>query len=142
MPRQANPLANTNFLVEIEGIGNASFCRVSGIESLLEVVRAEDGRDPWNAPNKPERAHFTPVTLQRAATADRELWQWYQKGLDRKPERRALKITILDANRERALTIDVKGAWPCRWKLTALDARDGEILLEEVDLAIDTFTIA
>ena len=50
-------------------------------------------------------------------------------------------IAVLGDNGEEALRIKFEGAWPCRWKLTTLDARRSDILIEEVELAVENLWV-
>lgn len=138
-----NPIANVQFLVEIDGIAESGFCQVSGVESALELVRGQSGpRNPALAPSKPGDVSYSPVTLQRAATADHELWRWYRQGIGGRPEKRSVTVTILNADLEPVFTVRMRGAWPRRWKLSTLDACEAEVLVEEVELAIESFDLA
>jgi phage tail-like protein len=139
MPRTSvdEPCTNLNFRVELDGLTIEGFCHVGELESLIPL---DEGK---KSPSLKRRGKpsFGNIVLRRAIDQRRDLWNWYQAILKGENDRRDGSIVILNAAREEFLRIQVRRAWPCRWKLTALDALHPEVLLEEVELVIESFQL-
>lgn len=131
-----DPCMNLSFRVDFDGIAIEGFCYVGGLESLVEVE--EDRRSKVR---KAGERRCENIILRRAMDERRDLWDWYQMALKGEKAQRDGSIVILNAAHDEFLQIRIRCAWPCRWKLTALDALHPEVLSEEIELVIESFHI-
>ena len=132
-----DPYRKFNFIVEIDGVTAAGFLSVEGIETLTDVVEYREASEPAQVRKLPGIHKFTNITLKRGVTANRELWEWRKTVLDGHTERKNGSIVVLNERREQVLRINFHNAWPCRWKVGALDAMQSEALIEELELAVE-----
>ena len=111
------PFSAGNFSVHIDGVGEVGFCEVSRLTSNGEPAR---------------------VVMRRALTASKELYRWYERGQGGKRDTR--DVVVNQHERAGGSVVNswvLEGAWPCRWSGPHLNALDGAIAYEEVELAYD-----
>lgn len=128
---------NFNFLVEIDGIATAGFMYVEGIETLTDVIHYREGNEAAKIRKLPGLHKYTNITLKRGVTSNRELWDWRKTVLDGNTERKNGSIVVLNEAREQVLRVNFLNAWPCRWKIGALDAMESDVLIEELELVVE-----
>jgi phage tail-like protein len=131
-----DPCTNINFRAEFDGLAVEGFCYISGLESLVEIVE-----DTAANTRKPGDQSCENIILRRAIDERRDLWDWYRSTLSGEKAPRDGSIVILNAARDEFLRIHVRQAWPCRWKLTALDALHPEVLMEEIELVVESLHV-
>ena len=126
-----------NFRVEIEGVTQGAVSRVGGLTARTDVVRYKDGNDRV-VRQRPGRSHSDNLVIQRGYTGANELFAWYDKTRDGVLERKAGSVIIVGDDAETEIArFNFFEAWPCRWSLLPLDGADAELLVEEIELAIE-----
>lgn len=99
-------------------------CRVGPISS--EMRSGDDGR--------PVAGH-APVVLRRALGEDRYLFDWRRAVADGKADARTVTVRIRgNAEEGRAIELRLEGCRPVRWSGPSLDAVEGGLAFEEVEL--------
>ena len=63
-----DPYGQFNFLVEIDGITQAGFQEVSGLDTSTPAVDYREGTDPPHQRKLPGLNAFTPITLKSGVT--------------------------------------------------------------------------
>lgn len=132
-----DPYRKFNFVVEIDGIESSAFLYVDGLESATEVVEYREGAEVSTPRKLPGLRKFANITLKRGMTTKRDLWEWRKTVLDGVTERRDGAIIVLNDSREQVLRLIFRNAWPCRWKISGLDALESEVLMEEIELVVE-----
>lgn len=134
------------FLVEIDDISVAGFQKCSALEA--EVAKIEQSEGGSLIPNKsPGRVTFSDITLERGATDDRELYDWWlqvvdaaaQLGLDEPDFKRNLDIVQLSRSGAELRRWRVEGAWPTKFVAGEWDNESDENVIQTITLAIDSF---
>jgi phage tail-like protein len=117
------------FHVEIDGISRAGFLRCEGLSAMAGVVEYAEGGYPGV---RLFRDRLAPgrLVLERGLARDRELWEWFVAG-DPRPG----AILLLDARGAERCRWSFEDGWPCRWQGPRLEALDGEVALELVEIA-------
>ena len=93
---RTDPYGGYNFLVEIDGITQAGFQEVSGLDSTTDSTDYREGNDPTHSRKLPGLNKFTPITLKRGITDSDELWKWRATVIAGNAERRNGSIILLD----------------------------------------------
>src|SRR5260370_6266074 len=93
---KVDPYVNFNFLVEIDGIVQASFMECSGLESVTEVIDYREGGDNTTVTKHPGKTTYTDITLKRGLTDSAELHQWRQRIIDGTVDRKNGSIVVYD----------------------------------------------
>lgn len=118
MPVIGNPRSfhkKFKFVVEIDGVAVAAFQKCS--ELSVEIAKVEYFEGGSLIPDKsPGRLTFTDVTLERGATQDRDLLDWFSQVADA-----AANSGLVDPEYKRMVDIvqqDRDGTTLRRWRLT------------------------
>ena len=117
-----------SFRVEIEGLGQASFARCTGLGARVEVVAVSEGgvAEPHFLPGD---VRWEPLLLERGWVQDPRLWDWFQSR-----EVRGGAVELLTPDGAVAGRFSFQRAWPCRWSGPSFDANRAEIALEVLEI--------
>jgi len=137
------------FIVEIDDIAHAGFQKCS--ELSVEVANVQYHEGGSLIPNKsPGRLTFSDVTLERGATSDQELLDWFQDvavtssglGLTDYDYKRNLDIVQQDRDGTTLRRWTLVNAWPVKFVAGEWDNESDENVIESVTLTYDFFEIA
>ncbi len=137
------------FVVEIDGVASAGFQKASELSAEVANVQYFEGGSL--IPNKsPGRLTFPDVTLERGATADRNLFDWFAQvadaaanaGLNEPSFKRNLDIVQQDRDGTTLRRWTLHGAWPVKFVAGAWDNEADEKVIESVTLTYDFFELA
>ncbi len=131
-----------NFLVEIsvDGIADrvceASFAECDGLEMSIESKTFQQGGLNTEQVHLAGPVSYAQLTLKRGMSKDFGLWRWFTEVM--KTERRGLRgqatIIMLDANQQEQIKFKLKDCLPIKLRVPALNAKEGGIAIEEMQL--------
>lgn len=136
------------FIVEIDGVAYAGFQKCSALESEVAVVEQSEGGALF--PNKSAgRIKFTDITLDRGATDDLDLFNWYKEvanaaanaGLVDPNYKRNLDIVQQDRDGTTLRRWRVTRAWPSKFSAGEWDNDADENVMESLTLTYDYFDV-
>ena len=142
------PFTAFNFSVELHVLGvaprvcNAAFSECDGLEMTMEAKTVKEGGNNGRVHRLAGQLAFGTVTLRRGMTPTFDLWDWFT-GVTVDPSLRADGEVVLlapDGATERARFL-LERCLPVKLKAPALNARDGAVAIEELQLAYDTLTL-
>ncbi len=140
--RKFDPYGDFNFVVEIEGLAVGAFHKVDGLNMEIDSIEYRDSLDPH--PHKRPGIHrYTNIKLTKGVIENTALWDWCCKIMAGDTDRRNGTVHILnDAGDDKSpdTSFDFFQAWPCKWSGLRIDGKGGATLVEELELAIDSFT--
>ncbi len=140
---RVDPFRNFNFLVEIDGVTQASFIGCKGLDATTEVIETREGGENTTVKKLPGKTTYTDITLTWGMNPSTELWQWRQDVIDGTITRRNGSIVIYDlANKTEVARWNFFNAWPSKWDGPGLDAKGNDIAIETLVLAIEGITRA
>jgi phage tail-like protein len=134
--RPHDHISGSLFRVEIEGVTQAAFRSVSGLEVAVDVVEYADGND-LRVRKRPGRIRYGNIVLKRGFLNTTELWQWFRAVADGKIERRSGSIILAADDGSEITRYNFFEGWPCRWKSFSLDAAASDTVVEEIELAVE-----
>jgi phage tail-like protein len=134
--RDFDHIGNFNFKVEIEGVTQAAFRNVDGLDSETEIVEYQDG-DDLVLRKRPGRTKYSNIVLKRGYVASDELWKWRKKVIEGKAERKSGSIILCADDGEEIVRYNFFDAWPCKWKGFSLDGKGSDVNVEEIELAVE-----
>jgi phage tail-like protein len=139
---RTDPYRSYNFLVELDGITQASFSECSGLDSHTEVIENHQGGD--NVVYKlPGKTSFSNLTLKWGLTDSTELWAWRLAVMEGNVQRKHGSIVVYDlANSTEVARWNFVNAWPAKWTGPAFDAKGNAIAIETLELAHEGITRA
>jgi phage tail-like protein len=130
-----DPYRGYNFLVEIDGITQAGFQEVSGLDASTDAIEYREGNDPNHARKLPGLNKYTAITLKRGVTDSSELWKWYQTVADGKAERRNGSIVLLDDTGQEKLRWNFANAWPSKWSGPSFNSTGNSVAVESLEIS-------
>jgi len=145
----AIPFAAFNFGVEIvpEGASSplvsAAFAECDGLEMSMEVKTIREGGSNDRQIRLAGPASFGQVTLKRGMAQESfDLWKWMNDSVA-DPGLRAQAEVVLyaaDGAQERARVV-LQRCLPVKLKAPALNAKEGAVAVEELQLAYERLTV-
>ena len=131
-----DPFLNFNFEVAL-GTEKMYFTQCSGLGADIEAIQYREGGNSHITRYVPGRVSYTEVTLKFGVSesASKTVWEWLQKSITGKVERKNISIKLLSPDEEKeGFQWDLSNAWPKSWRASPLDGLGKEI-------AIDTLTL-
>lgn len=142
------PFTNFNFSIEIARRGeakalvNAAFAECDGLDMNMEVKTIREGgaNDRQIRLNGP--VSYGQLTLKRGMTEGFDLWRWFRDSVADPRLRADAEVVLLapDGATVRA-RFSLARCVPVKLKAPALNARDGQIAIEELQMAYETLTL-
>jgi phage tail-like protein len=142
------PFVAFNFSVEIKLPGvsplvcRAAFAECDGLEMTMEVKTLREGGNNDRQYRLTGPMSFGQVTLKRGMTDTFDLWSWMAV-MQRQPALRADAEVVLfaaDGKTERVRFV-LSRCLPVKVKAPALNAKDGTIAIEELQLAYESLRV-
>lgn len=140
--------AKFRFTVEIGGVAFAGFNKCS--ELTAEAAEIQQWEGGSTIPHKsPGRITYADITLERGATRDRDLFDWFSSvqaagtnaGLVEPDFRRDLDIVQQERDTSTILRWRIFNAWTKKYKAGDWDNSADENVMESVTLAFDYFDL-
>jgi phage tail-like protein len=133
---RVDPYRNFNFLVELDGIAQASFTECSAFGADTEVVETREGGDNTTVRKLPGKTTYADITLRWGLTTSDELWRWREQVLTGVIVRKNGSIVIYDLdNKQEVVRWNFVNAWPTRWEGPSFNATGAEVAVETLVLA-------
>lgn len=135
MPGRSDPFGAFNFLVQIDGIAQAAFMEVTGMEAEIVPIEYREGGDKTLSVRKlPGLAKYSNIVLKRGITPDHSLWDWFKQALDGNVQRKTLAIILLDDKHQPVVRWAVHDAWPCKYAGPVLNAKTSDVAIETLEI--------
>ena len=131
---RTDPYKSYNFLVEIDGITQAGFQEVSGLDASTDNVDYREGADPNHVRKLSGLNKFSPISLKRGITDTDELWKWRQTVMDGKTERKNGSIVLLDDTGAEKIRWNFSNAWPTKWTGPSFNAATTAVAIETLEI--------
>jgi phage tail-like protein len=142
------PFTSFNFAVEIHVRGvskqvcSAAFSECDGLEMTTEVKTIREGGNNGRQIRLAGPIAYGQVTLKRGMTANFDLWDWMSAFLNNPALRADAEVALFAADGQtvRASFI-LSRCVPVKLKAPALNAKDGMVAVEELQLAYESLTL-
>lgn len=139
------PLTGFHFSVEWDpdNTENISFSEVSGLNVSTTPIEYREGSDKeYTTLKMPGLRKYGNITLKRGSMAtDNGFFAWFNTINNNTVTRRDIKIMLLNEKHEAVITWNVKNAFPMKYDGGSLNAAKGEVVIESVELACESFTV-
>jgi phage tail-like protein len=123
---------------------NAAFSECDGLEMNLTPKTIREGGNNHQPIHLLGPVTYGQLSLKRGMTDSFDLWTWFERV--QKRERGALRATTLvtlkdhDGKRVR-VSFKLTGCLPVKLKAPGMNAKDGLIAIEEMQIAYETLTV-
>lgn len=154
MPNDVQPFTAFNFEVKLivddaAGLGMANplaaaeFAECDGLEMTMEPKTLKEGGNNTTQVHLMGRVSYGNLTLKRGMTPNLDLWNWFRFAMS--GSRRGLKahgfITMKDGNGAPVITFEVFDCLPIKLKAPSLNAKDGGVAIEEMQVTYGSFEV-
>ena len=129
-----DPLRNFRFRLEIDGIQQAGFNEVTGLDVTVDPIDYREGDDLTFVRKLPGLTKFGNVTLKWGITNSTELYDWHRAIVDGHIQRRPVVIILIDeAGNDRA-RFQLVEVWPSKYVTSGLKAQGNGVVIEMLEL--------
>jgi phage tail-like protein len=126
---------------------DAAFSEVDGLEMTIEPKTVREGGNNLQQINLVGAVSYSNLTLKRGMTDSLDLWKWFgvaagggENGEGRGAKARGL-VTMHDIAGNALVHFKISGCLPVKLKAPALNAVDGLLAIEEMQIAYSKFTV-
>lgn len=153
------PLTSFNFLVALtidqpDALGvsspmcNGEFAECDGLDMTMEPRTLREGGNNTRQIHLVGPVTYGNLTLKRGMTPNQDLWKWFSTAVaspaaptQRRGAAANAEITMLDAAGTPQVVYRLFDCLPLKLKGAALNAKDGLVAIEEMQIAYSYFTI-
>ena len=134
--QRKDPYRNFRFLVEIDGIAQASFSEATIPDSTQDPIEYREGNESPTARKLPGLIKYGNVTLKWGITDSLDLYNW-RKLVEQgkmKDARRNMAIILMDEEGNPAARWEFNDAWPSKYDAPDLNAKGTDIAIETLEI--------
>jgi phage tail-like protein len=132
---QAEAVPSCRFYVEIDGVAQAVFTEVSGLQVEMTVTEYEEGGVNHFVHRVPGRVKVSNLTLKRGMAATNELFKWCMETAEGKILRRHVTVRMYDALGDEVAKWTFVNAYPVKWIGPQLSSSGNTAAIETLELA-------
>lgn len=143
------PYLGFHFRVTFDGLSGSgndvSFQSVKGLEVQLETETLKEGGVLDHEHVLPVRTKFTPLTLERGVfkSENSAVIKWCKDAFfNFKFNPITVHVVLLNEQHTPLITWNLRHVWPKSWKTKDLNAQQGEVLIETLELNYNAFTVS
>jgi len=141
------PPVGFHFRVEFQGIAGVQkqdtyFQSVGGLSQELSNESVNSGGENRFSFKLPTRAQYPNLVLKRGLFVDSALRRWVTDAIEHLDIQPAtVLVTLLNEHHTPLQTYRCVNAWPQKWSVADFNAEEGQIVVENLELAYQYFTI-
>jgi phage tail-like protein len=127
------------FAVEIDGISQARFQEVGGLDATTDVIDYREGGDNLGPRKLPGLTKHANLTLKRGYTDDLQLWRWFEDVMTGRTEniRRNVSVIQLDMAGQEVMRWNLFRAFPVKYTAPAFNAKGNELSIESLEVVYE-----
>ncbi|RSL17982.1 phage tail-like protein [Edaphobacter aggregans] len=148
----ARPFTTFNFvvLIDVDGVANgstqvcaASFSECDGLEMTLEPKTIRAGGRNWGPVHLAGGVSYGQLALKRGMTTNLDLWKWFEKMVQNGQTgyRTSATVVIRASDQSDLAVFQLTGCLPVKLKAPALNAKDGLVAIEEMQIAYESLSL-
>jgi phage tail-like protein len=141
------PFTAFNFTIEISVAGGAPLCAAAfsecdGLEMSQEVKTIREGGNNGVQIRMAGPTSYGTLTMKRGMSASFDLWNWFEQSIAN-PSATAHGSVVLHAadGRTPQAQFDLQGCRPLKLKAPPLNAKDGLVAIEELQVAYQSLKL-
>jgi phage tail-like protein len=144
----SHPFSAFNFKVRLQIDGESqpicegAFSEVTGLEATMQAETIREGGNNSRQIHLTGPVSYGQLTLKRGMTANTDVWRWFREVQQKRAVRASGEIVMLSGDRatEHA-RFALTGCLPTRVKAPTLNAQDGIIAIEELQISYETLDV-
>jgi phage tail-like protein len=146
-----DPFVAFNFSVEIPKTGinkdgtpdmlcHAAFSECDGLEMTMDVKTIKEGGANGRLIRLVGPVNYGQLTLKRGMTANFELWDWFEHVVADPSLRADAEVVLRTKQHEPCARFVLRRCLPVKLKAPPLNAKDGMVAIEELQLAYESIS--
>jgi len=140
------PYPAYNFVVSVTNIDSGatvsgSFSEVSGLQVEVTPIEYRDGTDDTTVRKVRGLRKMSNITLKRGITGHVGFWRWILAGLNGDAQRQQGYIALLNEDKTEVMRWNFKQAWPTKYTGPSMNAKNNEIAIETLEIAVEDIKI-
>ncbi len=146
---EQRPFTTFNFKVHLRLPGqqdralcDAAFSECDGLEMSVSPKTIREGGNNARVIHLPGPTTYGQLSLKRGMSDTLDLWTWFETSQVERSVRASAQVVMLGSDRTPRLRFDLTGCLPIKLKAPGLNARDGQIAIEEMQIAYETLSLA
>jgi phage tail-like protein len=147
------PFTSFNFevLIEVKNVTNGgaqvcsgSFAECDGLEMTMEPKTIRVGGRNSGPVHLAGPLSYGQLTLKRGMTSSFDLWNWFEQMYTKGQTgyRTSATIVMRSADQTEQAEFKLTGCLPIKLKAPALNAKDGIVAVEEIQIAYESLTLS
>ena|ERR1700674_5819383 len=133
-----DPFRGYNFKLEIDGISRNGFRECSGLDATTAPVDYREGTEKGNIVRKLTGLNsHSNITLKWGTTDDHSLWDWRDKVIQGKTERKNGSVILMDESGEEKKRWNFVEGWPTKWTGPSFNAAGNEVAIETLEIVTE-----
>lgn len=136
MPDRYGPYRSHRYLLEIDGLTEASFSSVTIPDASAGVIEYREGTDPPTVRKLKGLSTYSNINLEKGVTDSTELYDWWvtvEQG-DVDAARRNAAVVILDEEGNPGPRYEFRDAWISQYDSPDLDATGEGVAIESIEI--------
>ncbi|SEP22995.1 conserved hypothetical phage tail region protein [Flavobacterium sp. CF108] len=140
------PPVGFHFLVEFQGLGSKEkdhqFQSVSGLSVDIETEEIAEGGENRFKHKLPVKTKYPNLTLKRGILIDSAVIDWCRDAIENfsfKPVN--LTVKLLNQDHQPLVSWNVVHAYPVKWAVEDFNAEESKLVIENVELTYNYFTL-
>lgn len=127
------------FMVEIDGIDNARFQEVGGLDATIDVIEYREGGDLLGMRKLPGVTKHSNLSLKRGYTSDKQLYAWFDDVMTGRTEkiRKNVSVVQLDMAGKEVMRWNLFQAFPVKYTAATYNAKGNELAIEMLEIAYE-----
>ena len=127
------------FMVEIDGISQARFQEVGGVDATTDVIEYREGGDLLGTRKLPGQTKHSNLSLKRGYTDDAQLWTWYEDVMTGRTEniRRNISVVQLNMSGQEVMRWNLYQAFPVKYTAPGFNAKGNDLAIETLEVAYE-----
>jgi len=138
LPGKKDQLASYTFMLEVDGIAEATFREASGLDSETQVIESKETGNKGQTVIKklPGSLKWGDITLKRGFTDDMKLQEWRNKVVDGKltDMRKNGSIVVYDYENVEVLRLNFTNGWISKLAGPSLNATGNDVAIESITI--------
>jgi phage tail-like protein len=150
--KNVRPFTSFNFvvLIEVKDVTNngaqlcsAAFAECDGLEMTMEPKTIREGGRNTGPVHLAGPLSYGQLTLKRGMTNSFDLWSWFEKMYekDQTGYRTSATVVMRGADQSDQVVFQLTGCLPIKLKAPSLNAKDGIVAIEEIQIAYETLLL-
>jgi phage tail-like protein len=138
LPGKKDQLAAYTFMLEVDGIAEATFREASGLNSETSVIESKEAGNKGQTVIKklPGDHKWGDIQLKRGYTDDMKLQDWRQLTIDGKltDMRKNGSVVVYDYENKEVLRWNFKNGWISKLEGPSLNATGNDVAIESITI--------